>query len=60
VVRFPGVERRLRVGAVLEVMVTRPHRIGKYTRFTVRSGAAPVRRDLCMRYGAKRPIRCRA
>jgi len=40
------------------VLVTKPGRIGKYTRFRLRRGAAPDRRDLCVRYGSTRPFRC--
>ena len=57
-VRFRRLERQLRVGTVIEVFVTRRGRIGKYTRFVVRSGAAPLRRDACARAGATRPSRC--
>jgi plastocyanin len=57
-VRFRRFERRLRVGTVLEIFVSRPGRIGKYTRFVIRGGAAPLRRDSCVRAGAVRPSRC--
>jgi hypothetical protein len=58
-VRMRKLEHRsLRPGTVIEVFVTAPHRIGKYTRFTVLAGAAPARRDLCLRPGRKAPSAC--
>jgi PKD repeat protein len=56
--RLRRFERRLGFGAVIEVFVTSPRAIGKYTRFTVRRNAGPARRDLCLRPGARRPTRC--
>ena len=57
-VRVRSLERRLRRGAVIEVFVTAPGRIGKYTRFTIRSNAAPARSDLCLRPGKSKPVAC--
>jgi PKD repeat protein len=57
-VRLRGLERRYGNGAVLEIRVTKPGRIGKYTRFSMRRGRAPLRRDLCLRPGTTRPSRC--
>jgi len=57
-VRVRSLERRLRKGAVVEVFVTAPGRIGKYTRFTIRANAAPARRDLCLRPGRSKPVAC--
>lgn len=57
-VRVRSLERRLRSGAVIEVFVTAPGRIGKYTRFTIRSNAAPARRDLCLQPGKSKPVAC--
>ena len=57
-VRVRSLERRLRTGAVIEVFVTAPGRIGKYTRVTIRSNAAPARRDLCLRPGKSKPVAC--
>jgi PKD repeat protein len=59
-VRFARLERRLRAGTVLRVAVTKPGTIGKYTRFILRRDAAPARRDLCLRDGARRPSACPA
>lgn len=58
VVRFPRFERRLRAGVVIEVRVTQRGRIGKYTRFRLRSNAPPARRDGCIRFGARSPSAC--
>jgi PKD repeat protein len=57
-VRFPGVQRRLRAGVVIEVSVTAPGRIGKYTRFRLHRGRPPSRVDLCLVPGAARPSPC--
>ena len=57
-VRVRSLERRLRRGAVIEVFITAPGRIGKYTRFTIRSNAAPARSDLCLQPGKAKPVAC--
>jgi PKD repeat protein len=57
-VRVRAFERFLRKGVVLRVSVTKKNRIGKFTRFVIRGGAAPKRLDLCQRWQALRPIRC--
>ncbi len=57
-VRVPGLRRHLRAGAVIEVRVTMPGRIGRYTRFRIRRKRAPVRMDRCLMPGASRPVRC--
>jgi PKD repeat protein len=57
-VRLRGLERRFAYGVVLEIRVTKSGRIGKYTGFYMRRGKAPLRRDRCLRPGAKRPSRC--
>jgi PKD repeat protein len=56
--RFRRFERRLGAGAQLKIRVTRPGRIGKYTRFLVRRRGVPLRRDLCLVAGSAPPIRC--
>ena len=56
--RVRSLERRLRRGAVIEIFVTAPGRIGKYTSFTIRSNAAPARRDLCLQPGNSKPGAC--
>jgi hypothetical protein len=57
-VRLRSLERRLGGGAVLEVYVTRPAAVGKYTRFVIRRGAPPLRRDLCVPPASLRPAQC--
>jgi hypothetical protein len=57
-VRVRSLERRLRTGAVIEIFVTAPGRIGKYARITIRSNAAPTRRDLCLQPGKSKPVAC--
>lgn len=49
-VRFPAFQRNLAAGVVLEVLVRKRDRIGKYTRFRVRLNRPPARRDLCLRF----------
>lgn len=56
--RYRRFERELAAGAVIEVFVTKPGTIGKYTRFTIRSGQPPQRTDLCLFPGRKRPKMC--
>jgi PKD repeat protein len=56
--RFRQYERTLGVGAVLEVFVTKPGTIGKYTLFKIRSGKPPARRDLCVYPRGKRVRKC--
>jgi PKD repeat protein len=60
-VRLRSLERRsLRPGTIIEVFVTAPKRIGKYTRFRVRPDAAPARTDLCLQPGRQVPTACPA
>lgn len=56
--RIRPLERYLRAGTVIEVRVSRPGRLGKYTRFRVRRGRAPARFDSCVLAGARRPTGC--
>jgi PKD repeat protein len=58
--RLRSLERRYAPGAVLEVYVTLPGRIGKYVRFTIRRGRAPARSDRCLGPGGTQPIPCPA
>jgi hypothetical protein len=57
-VRFRGLQRRLRAGVVLEIQVTAPGHIGKYTRFRLHRGRPPTRVDLCLVPGVARPTSC--
>ena len=58
VVHLRPYERVLRAGTRLEIRVTRPSFIGKYTRLIVRRGQPPLRRDRCLMPGSSRPIAC--
>jgi hypothetical protein len=57
-VRFRRFERRLRAGTKLEVRVVRAGAIGKFTRFRIRRGRPPARKDLCLRPGKSRGSPC--
>lgn len=57
-VSFPGIERRLRPGVVIKVFVTKPEMVGKFTRFKLRAGKAPKRKDRCVAAGSRKRIRC--
>lgn len=50
--------RHLRVGAVLEVRVTRADMIGQVTRFTIRRNRKPSIQDRCLPIGATSPTKC--
>jgi PKD repeat protein len=50
--------RLLRPGAVLQIWVTKPDAIGRYTRFRIRAGKPPSRVDRCVPPGLTRPVRC--
>jgi PKD repeat protein len=52
--------RLLRAGVRLELFITKPHMIGKYTRFRIRRSRPPRRVDRCLLPGASRPVRCPA
>jgi hypothetical protein len=49
---------KLRPGARVIVRVTKGGSVGTHTRFKVRAGKAPARRDRCLPPGTKRPVRC--
>jgi PKD repeat protein len=59
-VRFPHMRRRLAAGAVVEVFVRANGRIGKYTRFRIRRGRAPLRSDMCLPPTTRGPAPCSA
>jgi PKD repeat protein len=59
-VRFRTLERRMRKGTFIQVFVTAPGLIGKYTSFTIRSKAAPSRLDRCVKPGHSKPVGCPA
>jgi hypothetical protein len=56
--RFRALERVLAPGTVLEVLVRKRDRIGKYTRLRLREGRPPARQDLCLRFDSNRGTRC--
>jgi hypothetical protein len=57
-VRVLALQRTYRPGATIEIRVTQPRKVGKYTRVTTRRGKAPVRIDRCLPPGSTRPVRC--
>jgi hypothetical protein len=56
--RFRRFERRLRAGTVLVVRVSKGDTIGKLTRFRIRRGKMPARRDRCLFPGESRGRAC--
>jgi major membrane immunogen (membrane-anchored lipoprotein) len=57
-VEFRRFQRPLAAGVTLEIRVSKPGAIGKYTRFVVRRGKRPVRFDACLAGTAVKPIGC--
>lgn len=55
---FRAFERSLRAGVTLRILVTKPGKIGKYTRFTIRRGKLPTRVDSCLLPSDPNPITC--
>lgn len=55
---FHRFERSLRAGVTLEVRVSKPGEVGKYTRFRVRRGRLPLRADGCLGPTGLNPIVC--
>jgi hypothetical protein len=47
-VRFRALEHRMRPGVVIEIRITAPGRIGKFTRIRLRRSGPPSRVDLCL------------
>jgi hypothetical protein len=58
ILRFHGMERRLKPGAVIRIYVGRDGRIGKYTRFVIRKDAVPAREDRCLITLSRSPSAC--
>ena len=58
--RIRRLERLLRARTVIELRITRPGVIGKYTRFRIRAGRAPARTERCLMPGAAKPSACPA
>lgn len=59
-VRISRMRRRLSAGAVIQVFIRANARVGKYTRFRIRSGRAPLRRDMCLPPTRRGPAPCTA
>ena len=57
-VRVRALQRSYRPGVTIEIRVTQPRMIGKYTRIRTRRGKAPLRIDRCLMAGSTRPVRC--
>jgi hypothetical protein len=55
---FRRFERALAAGVVLEISVTKPAAIGKYTRLVIRRGRLPLRTDACLAGTGTKPIGC--
>ena len=58
--RFRALEHRMRAGVVLEIRVTAPDHVGKYTRFVLRRAKPPGRVDMCLQPGSIAPAACPA
>ena len=56
--RFPGIQHRMRAGVVLEVRVSAPGKIGKFTSFRLRRDEPSSRVDLCLPPGQDSPAPC--
>jgi hypothetical protein len=57
-IRVRALQRTYRPKATIEIRVTQPRKIGKYTRVQTRTGKAPRRIDRCLIPGRTRPVRC--
>jgi hypothetical protein len=56
--RFSQLQRTLRPGTIIRVTVTKPDSWGRYTSLRLRRGAAPDRKDSCLRGESTHPVRC--
>ncbi len=57
---FRRFERSLPGGVLLQIRVTKPGEIGKFTSFEIRRGKLPVRSDACLPPPGSKPIPCPA
>jgi hypothetical protein len=57
-IRVRALQRTYRPRATIEIRVTQPRKIGKYTRVQTRTGKAPLRIDRCLMPGKTRPVKC--
>ena len=60
VISIRSLQRVYRPNAQIEIRVTEPDKIGKYTRIRTRRGKAPVRVDRCLMPGQTKPVTCPA
>jgi hypothetical protein len=58
VIAFRRFQRPLRAGVTLQIRVSKPGRIGKYTRFSILHGALPQRVDTCLQPTGTKPMGC--
>lgn len=56
--RLRSVQRTYRAGAVLDVRVTGPNKVGKFTRITFRRDRTPRRVERCLEPGESQPVGC--
>jgi hypothetical protein len=59
-IRLRRFERELRAGTRLEITVTKPGYVGKWTTIVIRRGTAPRRRDRCVYPGPRDRVPCPA
>jgi hypothetical protein len=57
-IRVRSLQRTYRPKATIEIRITKPRKIGKYTRVRTRRGKAPSRIDRCLMPGKTKPVRC--
>jgi len=57
-VRFKRMARFLRAGTVITVAVRKGNLIGKHTRWIIRGGKLPKRKDACLYPGKRKPSHC--
>ncbi len=57
-ITFRRFERFLRGGVVLEVWISKPGEIGKFTRFVIHRGKSPTRVDQCLNPAGTTPMAC--
>jgi large repetitive protein len=57
-ITFPRLQRTLPAGVALEIRITEPGRIGKFTRFAIRKGKLPLRSDACLNAKEPKPVPC--
>jgi hypothetical protein len=57
-IELKGFERSLPAGVTLEILISKPGEIGKYTRFKVRRAKLPERTDTCLNPAGTKPLVC--